>query len=92
MRKSNLSFKAVSTWSEVYRCLGGDENVRTVLEGIKKHGFLSTSVMSGKDGKMALCETLVSLEDRLELQHPKGNPLRRGLQSVRRRLEWEVYS
>lgn len=89
-KRTNLSFRKVSEWSEVYRCLGEDQNVRTVLEGLKSHGFLSTSCM-GYNGKVALCEVLTSLEDKLELDNIKGNSLRRGLQQVRRRLEWEIW-
>lgn len=91
-RKSKEVILKPLTWSEVYRYLPDEETRSWCIRGLKEHGFSSGSNWGCKPSRVALCEVLTKLEDKLELEHIKGNSLRRGLQSIRRRLEWEIYS
>lgn len=92
MRKSKEVILKPLTWSEVYRYLPDEETRSYAIGGLREHGFSSGSSWGSSQSRVALCEVLTRLEDKLELEHIKGNSLRRGLQSVRRRLEWEIYS
>jgi hypothetical protein len=76
-------------WRDAVKVLPDDAARSYAVECLRGAGFSPDAVAGSKKAKVVLCEALVRIEDRMEMDN--GRLSREGIRNARRRLESELY-